>query len=74
MIRKQINYDYSRRVESWVEKQMKNENKIVDYDGGRSVRESSSPGKEFDDIDEDERMKMIRMRPTMENRWVRGCS
>ena len=69
MMRKKINSNYSRRVKSWVEKQMKNENKIVDSDDGRS----SSPGKEFDNIDEDERMKMIQMRPTMENCWVRGC-
>ena len=73
MMRNQINFDYSRRVESWVEKQIKDENEIVDSDGGRRVRKSSSPGKEFDDIDEDERMKMIRMRPTMENCWVHGC-
>jgi hypothetical protein len=51
---------------------MKNE--IVDSDSGRRVRNSSSPGKEFEDIDEDEKMKMKRMRPTMENRWVRGYS
>ena len=56
MVRKQINSDYSRRVKSWVEKQMKNE--IVDSDGGRKVCDSSSPGKEFDDIDEDERMRI----------------
>ena len=72
MMRKQINSDYSRRVESWEEKQMKNE--IVDSDSGRRVRNSSSPGKEFDDIDEDERMKMKQMRPTMDNHWVRGYS
>ena len=53
---------------------MKNENKIIDSNGGRRVRKSSSPGKEFDNIDEDERMKIIQMRPMMENRWVRGCS
>jgi hypothetical protein len=70
MVRKQINSDYSRRVKSWVEKQMKNE--IKDSDSGRRVRDSSSPGKEFDNIDEDERMKMKRMRPTTENHWVYG--
>ena len=53
---------------------MKNENEIIDSDGGRRVRKSSSPGKEFDNIDEDERMKMIRMIPAMENHWVRGYS
>ena len=72
MMRKQINSDYSRRVKSWVEKQMKNE--IVDSNSSCRVRDSSSPGKEFDNIDDDERMKMKQMRPTMENRWVCGYS
>ena len=51
---------------------MKNE--IVDSDSGRRVRDSSSPGKEFNGIDENESMKIKRMRPTMENRWVRRYS
>jgi hypothetical protein len=49
---------------------MKNE--IKDSDSGRRVRDSSSPGKVFVNIDEDERMKMKRMRPTTENHWVYG--
>ena len=55
-----------------MEKHMKNENEIIDSDGGYRVRKSSSPGKEFDKIDENERRKMKQMRPTIENCWVRG--
>ena len=36
------------------------------------VHDFSSPGKEFDNIDEDERMKMKQVGPRMENRWVYG--
>ena len=56
-----------------MEKHMKNENEIIDSDGGYRVRKSSSPGKEFDDIGENERIKMIQMRPMMENHWVHRC-